>query len=104
MLMHYDWTRFLVPRHGGIGLDSFGFLRNPCENFGKLDNPDLVVFSDLAHLPVVVLLGEPGMGKTTLLDDAAVVTKTEGRNPIRIDLSQYGEDRLVGRLKHREIL
>jgi hypothetical protein len=102
--MHYDWTRFLVPRHGGIGLDSFGFLRNPCENFGKLDNPDLVVFSDLAHLPVVVLLGEPGMGKTTLLDDAAVVTKTEGRNPIRIDLSQYGEDRLVGRLKHREIL
>lgn len=101
----YDWARFLVPRDKGISLDSAGFLRDPSAGFGNLDNPDLVVLSKLADLPAVVLLGEPGMGKTMLLGDADVLAKAEGRNPVRIDLGDYGsEERLYRCLTDRDIL
>ena len=70
MNRHYDWTRFLVPRDGGISLDSLGFLRDPTEELGVLDNRDLTVLRRLDDLLVAVLLGELGMGKSTLLAEA----------------------------------
>ena len=103
--MHYDWVRFLVPRHGAISLDSAEFLRDPSDWFGKLDNPDLKTLADLAHLPVVVILGEPGMGKSKLLREAEDLAEAEGRAPILIDLDQSSnEERLYRRLTTPEIL
>ncbi|MCG6861743.1 MAG: ATP-binding protein [Chromatiaceae bacterium] len=102
---HYDWARFLVPRDGGIGLDSTGFLRDPTEEFGTLENPDLTVLSRLDQLSVTVLLGEPGMGKSTLLAEARTRAESEGRRVVPLDLASFSsEDRLLRRLTAPEIL
>lgn len=100
--MHYDWVRFLVPRHGAVGLDSAEFLRDPSDLLG---NPDLKTLSDLAHLPMAVILGEPGMGKSTLLREAEALAKADGRAPISIALDQLSdEERLYRRLTSPKIL
>jgi len=81
--VHDDWPRYLVPRDGGIVLDSVGFMRDPSEEFGQPDNPDVLRPSVIADLPVVVPLGEPGMGKTALLNEAYDAALCEERHAVR---------------------
>jgi len=102
---HYDWPRFLIPRDGGIGLDSLGFLRDPDDEFERFENPDLLRLADIAEHRAVALLGEPGMGKSTLLRDMRDLCEGKGRRAILIDLAEYGsEDRLLRHLQAPEIL
>jgi predicted NACHT family NTPase len=53
----YPWKRFWCPRSGQINLTG-GYLADP-----QL-NPDLVSLEAIAHIPCLVLLGEPGIGKS----------------------------------------
>ena len=100
----YDWQRYLVPSSGSIDLDSNGFLRDPDEGFGALSNPDLLKHADLSDIAVIVVLGEPGMGKSTLLKQMELRSSAAGRTPINIDLSASGsEERLHRRLTQSDI-
>jgi len=55
-------------------------------------------------VPVLVVLGEPGMGKSSLLRQIEGLTKPEGRTPITIDLAtSASEERLHRRLTASEI-
>jgi energy-coupling factor transporter ATP-binding protein EcfA2 len=96
---HYDWPRFLVAPDGAIDLDSNGFLRNPTGGLGAFSNPHLVQPRDLLGLPALVVLGEPGIGKSTLLSELEGLAEAQDRKPIRIDLETSGsEERLHQRL------
>ncbi|MEC1560865.1 hypothetical protein [Bacillus haynesii] len=60
----YSWKRFWCSRSGIINLTSEGFLYNPESKWGNIYNPEVVSFQSISHLQCLVLLGEPGIGKT----------------------------------------
>ncbi|MTJ07164.1 NACHT domain-containing NTPase [Anabaena sp. UHCC 0204] len=71
----YNWKRFWCPNTGNIRLDYGGFLEDPESEYGH--NPDVVTFSSISHIPCLILLGEPGIGKTTAVDQAFDELKEE---------------------------
>lgn len=96
----YNWKRFWCPRTGKINLTDGGYLTDPDSKWGHIHNPDVVPFEKIANTKCLVLLGEPGIGKssTMRLEENALNTriKEEGDEVSWIDLRSYGsEDRLV---------
>ncbi|QSV71741.1 MAG: hypothetical protein HEQ20_14545 [Aphanizomenon flos-aquae KM1D3_PB] len=71
----YNWKRFWCINTGNIRLDYGGFLEDPESEYGH--NPDVVPFNSISHIPCLVLLGEPGIGKTTAINQAFSELKTE---------------------------
>jgi predicted NACHT family NTPase len=65
----YNWKRFWCPRSGDIRLDWRGYLSDPDSDWGKHENPNLVTLDKLTDLPCLVLLGEPGIGKSQEITD-----------------------------------
>ena len=64
LMKTFDWKRFWAPRGSPTNLSDRGFLADPEGEWSKYLNPDLVTFEHLEKLPCVVLLGEPGIGKS----------------------------------------
>src|SRR5262245_13876151 len=97
------WSRFWCPREGRLSLFDGGYLTDPTSEWGKLENPDVVSFAAIADFPCLVLLGEPGIGKTHALmaaRDALAAERADGPDVVlHLDLRSYGsEDRLVRQL------
>ena len=64
----YQWNRFWSPRTGQINLGDGGFLWDPENEHGSIYNPDVKSFSEIEMLPVLGLLGEPGIGKSFTIE------------------------------------
>jgi len=62
----YEWKRFWCSREGHIRLDG-GFVADPNSWLGRAFNPHLLSFEEIASNTCLVLLGEPGIGKTTTM-------------------------------------
>src|SRR5215217_4236340 len=99
----YGWKRFWCPRDGSINLTNSGYLADPDEPYGNHFNPALHPFREVAKLPCLALLGEPGIGKTSTMQveraaiDATVLA--EGGRTLWLDLRSCGsEDRLINKL------
>ncbi|MBE9069963.1 hypothetical protein IQ260_25305, partial [Leptolyngbya cf. ectocarpi LEGE 11479] len=60
----YDWKRFWYPQGTQIQVCDRGYLIDPTSEWGKYTNPELVELKKLADIPCLVLLGEPGIGKS----------------------------------------
>ncbi|MDG2990449.1 hypothetical protein L3556_05805 [Candidatus Synechococcus calcipolaris G9] len=73
----YSWKRFWCPRSGTINLADGGFLYDPDTEWGKACNPDLVSLEAIADVPCLVLLGEPGIGKSQELENLKAFTDTK---------------------------
>lgn len=71
----YNWKRFWCPRSGRINLADGGFLYDPETEYGKVYNPDLVTLEEIANIPCLVLLGEPGVGKSQELENLKTFTE-----------------------------
>lgn len=101
-----DQERFWSPRLSGIQLDSDGFLADPglllLGSFSP--NSEAIATSSLRDARALVLLGEMGMGKSTLLGKPERLVPA-GIEMLSVDLAQYGsEDRLAGDvLRHTAI-
>lgn len=100
----YQWKRFWCPRGGQVKTTDDGYLFDPESEYGHIYNPDVVTFDQIAHFPCLVLLGEPGVGKSNALNgekDAIIahsLNKGE-KEPIWIDLRSIGsEERLEKKL------
>ena len=59
----YNWQRFWCPYNGNVHLDG-GFLSDPTSKWGKIYNPDVRFLADYTQYKCLILLGEPGMGKS----------------------------------------
>ncbi len=103
MSQAYNWKRFWCPRSGKINLAVFGYLHNPDIDFGRYLNPDLVTFDVISHIPCLALLGEPGIGKSSVInaEKEKIVSKIEenGSKLLWLDLRAYSsEERLIRKL------
>jgi hypothetical protein len=95
----YDWKRYWVPRDGSFAFDGDGFLATPATDGGWLwAKTDIVGFEELAASPCLVLLGEPGIGKTFALNSACnhAGEARPSATILRRNLGIYGdEQRLI---------
>ncbi len=89
----YDIQRFWCPTDGTIGLDQRGYLKDPLTYTVWEGQPDSVPFDRIQDVPVLVLLGEPGMGKSQWFKDAqSSMTNTiheKGHTSLWIDLNRF---------------
>ena len=65
----YPWLRFWVSRDGTIDLSDAGFLQDPLDWLDRPQGP--APLAALQHWRALVLLGEPGIGKSTTLKEEA---------------------------------
>jgi hypothetical protein len=68
----YDWKRYWVPRDGGLSFDCDGFLLPPQKDAMRLAwrTTELTSIEELLDKPCLILLGEPGIGKSVAIRDA----------------------------------
>jgi hypothetical protein len=95
----YNWQRFWVPRTGTVDLSDGGFLADPTNLLLRSSATKPHPLTELTDYRALVLLGEPGIGKsTTLLEEAERVAKqavVENTISIHIDLRAYSSDLLL---------
>lgn len=73
----YNWKRFWCPRTAQIGLSDRGYLVDPESEWGKHYNPGLVGLEAIADIPCLILLGEPGIGKSQEMENLRSYTETK---------------------------
>jgi hypothetical protein len=98
--MKYPWKRFWCPREGTLNLTDGGFLFDPEDKYAKYVASDVVPFESIAHLSCLALLGEPGIGKSTAMEDIQHATEraaqVSNEKVLYINLNEYGdESRLI---------
>jgi len=102
----YRWNRLWCPRGTDIRLASGGYPYYDSV-LASFFSSSIVPFSSIANTPCLVLLGEPGIGKTYAMrverDTINAQVKESGDTTLWLDLHQYGsEDRLVRALFENE--
>ncbi|MGA7326225.1 MAG: hypothetical protein WBX25_17505 [Rhodomicrobium sp.] len=102
---HYPWLRFWAPHDGSIDLSDAGFLRDPIESLGRGHGPSTL--GELETWKALVLLGEPGIGKSTTLKEEAnrveSLAASTGHVSFYVDLHEFSsEDRLCKRIFESE--
>jgi predicted NACHT family NTPase len=92
----YNWKRFWCPPSGRINLADSGFLVDPDDPYGAALNPDVVPWDSISPGPCLILLGEPGIGKSSALDSEKQRTKEAlaetGDHLLWVDLRRYQSD------------
>ena len=105
----FDWKRFWCSREGKLNLSDDGYLWNPDSEFGSMRNPDVVPFEVMSKFHCLILLGEPGMGKSTAMQsqkvqiDRKIASMSDAS--LWIDLRAYQTDmRLVHAIFETSVL
>lgn len=69
-MSHYPWQRFWCSRGGQLQLDSAGYLVDPNSPYYEYYPHKAISFEKMDEEPCLVLLGEPGQGKSAAIQDA----------------------------------
>lgn len=98
----YNWKRFWCPRNAQIDLSDRGYLVDPESKWGHYSNSELVELDTLTDTRCLILLGEPGIGKSRVIEaELSAVTsyQMDAKKRLILDLHSYGsEDRLIRNL------
>lgn len=99
MNQKFPWKRFWCTPEGILQLEESGYLVDPEGEYGKYLNPDVVGFENIQNVPCLILLGEPGIGKSQAIADEIEKLRKEVSEKddliLFIDLKAYGgEERL----------
>ncbi len=96
----YPWHRFWCARGGTIDLSDSGFMRDPEIYPWGVAPADPLTLEKLSSYRALILLGEPGMGKSmTLKEEHARLTQggDSGVISIRVDLRAFSSEDLLYR-------
>ncbi|HEY0477793.1 MAG TPA: hypothetical protein VGD37_09725 [Kofleriaceae bacterium] len=83
----HTWRRFWCARDGSYSLADDGFLVDPETEYGRHVH-DIVALDRLTEVPCLVLLGEPGIGKSTVVQQEVQRLIDDGRHAALADLSR----------------
>lgn len=79
-----------------MNLSDGGFLNDPEGKYAKYAGQDVIPFEEIADRPCLALLGEPGVGKTTVVDElrSALDERLTGSGDqlLYLNLNEYGEE------------
>ncbi len=106
--IEYNWKRFWCPREKRSELMSNqGYLFDPDHEFEKYLAKDLVTLDSIMDKRCLVLLGEPGIGKSYTIRQSLPgieeSIKKDGNQLLFLDLNEFGsEERLVRELLENE--
>lgn len=106
--MIYNWKRYWHPSHKNAPLLDSGFLyaSDDFSYFHSQNDWELATFEDLNNIKCLILLGEPGMGKSQALNDAYGFLNNQtqfGYETLLFKLANYSdENRLVQKLFQSE--
>lgn len=87
----YNWKRYWCPREGAFNLSDGGYLVDPEGEYSRFLAQDVRPYEDISTTPCLVLLGEPGIGKTTALE-AIALSEAATYHTVRLDLGEYSSD------------
>jgi hypothetical protein len=95
----YSWKRFWYPRETSIELLDGGYLYRPeIEWANRFFGDNLIPLEDLAAIPCLILLGEPGLGKSRELGQQHTFTRDHlGEAVLWCDFSAYQEQGMLTR-------
>lgn len=107
----YGWKRFWIPRSEAvIPLFDGGFFPDPDGQSGLCLNQQVTTFEAINHFNCLVLLGEPGIGKSTAMEAErcnqkhASSERQDNVSVLDFDLRSYGEEgRLIRDLFESEL-
>jgi predicted NACHT family NTPase len=96
----YKWKRFWCSRTGTISLNDNGFFLDPDSKYSHYYNQKVEDFESMQKKSCLILLGEPGIGKTAALSHEVKKNKEQllGTGDVLVykDLNEYGdENRLI---------
>lgn len=93
-----NWKRFWCPREGSYQLTGEGYLLDYDAGTFFSDS-GIVTLENLFDIPCLILLGEPGIGKSTeILKHSKFIeekTRETGDEFLRIDLKDYQTDQML---------
>ncbi len=92
---HYNWQRFWIPRGTSINVSNGGYLSGE----RRYLNPNLKTLAELMNIRCLVLLGEPGLGKSRTISrecqKLAEQIEQTGEQFFHFNLNAYGEAELL---------
>jgi len=94
----YNWKRFWCNREAGFNLGDDGFLVDPDSEYGRVYNPNLLSSQDLISKPCLVLLGEPGIGKSyeiNAFQQSTISQLATDQDILPFDLRAFSSDSLL---------
>lgn len=95
-MYNFPWKRFWCSRTGTISLNDNGFLLDPESEYAHYYHKDVVAFEEIQKTPCLVLLGEPGVGKTTTLNSEIKILSDQLVGKIDVlfhkNLNEYGDE------------
>ncbi len=89
-MSYYPWQRCWCSRGGQLQLDSAGYLVDPNSPYYEYYPHKVSSFEKMDEEPCLVLLGEPGQGKSAAIKDAIKLLPTNSKQ-ILLDLKQESD-------------
>jgi len=95
----YPWKRFWYPRETTIELRDGGYLYRPEVEWAiRFFSGNLIPLEELASVPCLILLGEPGLGKSRELSQQQTFTRDRlGEAVLWCDFNAYQEQSMLAR-------
>ncbi len=96
----FPWERFWIPIQSTVDhVDDNGFLYDLKNEHPEIFNSDILKFSDIKNKQCLILLGEPGIGKSVTLENeknkARQDTETQGHLFYYLNLNTYNDQYLL---------
>lgn len=97
----YNWKRLWVSREGNLGFDADGFVTDPLDDplWTRLLKTDIIQIENILAQNCLILLGEPGIGKSHAIKEAEAITRRtripQGARVFSRDLGCYSSDGLL---------
>lgn len=86
------WRRYWADPAHTVHLGTDGYLLDPETDLGALMNRGVLAMKDVSGIPCLLLLGEPGIGKSHSLEELHQAAAATGTETLLKDLGAYSSD------------